>query len=49
MHAGAEVLQVLAFYASENELARSGTREIHEINRAAVPIAREAASDDAWP
>src|SRR5262249_32102975 len=42
--AGAEVLQVLAFYASENKLAQIGyANRLGEINRAAVRIAREAA------
>src|SRR5262249_21517331 len=44
VHAGAEVLQVLAFYASENKLAQIGyANRLPEINRAAVRIAREAA------
>src|SRR6516162_2805614 len=44
VHAGAEVLQVLAFYASENKLAQIGyANRLGEINRAAVRIAREAA------
>jgi betaine-homocysteine S-methyltransferase len=46
IHAGAEVLQVLAFYASENKLAQIGyANRLEEINRAAVRIAREAARD----
>ena len=46
VHAGAEVLQVLAFYASENKLAQIGyANRLAEINRAAVRIAREAAGD----
>src|SRR5262245_12310805 len=46
VHAGAEVLQVLAFYASENKLAQIGyANRLGEINRAAVRIAREAAGD----
>src|SRR5262245_2863002 len=46
VHAGAEVLQVLAFYASENKLAQIGyANRLPEINRAAVRIAREAAGD----
>jgi betaine-homocysteine S-methyltransferase len=46
VHAGAEVLQVLAFYASENKLASIGyANRLAEINRAAVRIAREAAGD----
>jgi betaine-homocysteine S-methyltransferase len=48
VHAGAEVLQVLAFYASENKLAQVGyANRLGEINRAAVRIAREAAGDKA--
>ena len=44
VHAGAEVLQVLAFYASENKLAQIGyANRLGEINRAAVRIAREVA------
>jgi betaine-homocysteine S-methyltransferase len=47
VHAGAEVLQVLAFYASENKLAQIGyANRLGEINRAAVRIAREAAGKD---
>ena len=46
VHAGAEVLQVLAFYASENKLASIGyANRLAEINRAAVRIAREVAGD----
>src|SRR5262249_46338000 len=46
VHAGAEVLQVLAFYASENKLAQIGyANRLGEINRAAVTIARQAAGD----
>src|SRR5438132_11982212 len=46
VHAGAEVLQVLAFYASENKLAQIGyANRLGEINRAAVRIARDAAGD----
>src|SRR5262245_2853613 len=48
VHAGAEVLQVLAFYASENKLAQIGyANRLGEINRAAVKIARKAAGDSA--
>src|SRR5262249_46881733 len=44
VHAGAEVLQVLAFYASENKLAQIGyANRLAEINRAAVRLAREVA------
>ncbi|MCI0458200.1 MAG: homocysteine S-methyltransferase family protein [Gemmataceae bacterium] len=47
VHAGAEVLQVLAFYASENKLAQIGyANRLGEINRAAVRLAREAAGND---
>src|SRR3954470_16601575 len=48
IHAGAEVLQVLAFYASENKLAQIGyANRLEEINRAAVKIARQAAGKSA--
>jgi betaine-homocysteine S-methyltransferase len=48
VHAGAEVLQVLAFYASENKLAQIGyANRLGEINRAAVQLARQAAGDSA--
>jgi betaine-homocysteine S-methyltransferase len=48
LHAGAEVLQVLAFYASENKLAQIGyAGKLADINRAAVKIAREVARDQA--
>jgi len=48
VHAGAEVLQVLTFYASENKLAQIGyENRLEDINRAAVRIAREAASGQA--
>src|SRR5262245_44110264 len=44
VHAGSEVLQVLAFYASENKLAQIGyANRLGEINRAAVRIARDVA------
>lgn len=47
VHAGAEVLQVLTFYASENKLAQIGYEgRLGDINRAAVRIAREAAGPD---
>ena len=46
VHAGAELLQVLTFYASENKLAQIGyANRLGEINRAAVRIAREVAGD----
>ena len=48
LHAGAEVLQVLTFYASENKLEQIGYGgQLGPINRAAVRIAREAAADRA--
>ncbi|MGH2674884.1 MAG: homocysteine S-methyltransferase family protein [Actinomycetota bacterium] len=48
LRAGAEVLQALTFYASEDKLATVGLADkVDEINRAAVRIAREAAGDDA--
>ena len=48
LHAGSEVLQVLTFYASENKLAQIGYGgRLGEINRAAIEIARDAASDSA--
>ncbi len=48
LHAGAEVLQVLTFYASENKLAQTGyAGKLGDINRAAVKIAREVAKDKA--
>src|SRR5437762_7604554 len=44
VHAGAEVLQVLGFYASENKLAQIGyANRLREINVAAAQIAREVA------
>lgn len=47
-HAGAEVLQVLTFYASENKLAQIGyAGKLGEINRAAVKIAKEVAAGQA--
>ena len=50
VHAGAEVLQVLAFYASENKLAQIGyANRLGEINRAAVRLAREVARAAAEP
>jgi betaine-homocysteine S-methyltransferase len=42
--AGAEVLQALTFYASEDKLATVGLADrVEDINRAAVAVAREAA------
>src|SRR5947208_15501471 len=43
VHPGAEVLQVLAFYASEDKLAQSGcANRLGEIHRAAARLPREA-------
>ena len=48
LRAGAEVLQALTFYASEDKLEISGRAHlIQDINRAAVRIAKKAAKDDA--
>src|SRR5262249_41296561 len=48
VNAGSEVLQVLAFYASENKLAQIGyAHRLGEITRAAVKIARQAAGTSA--
>jgi methionine synthase I (cobalamin-dependent) len=48
LRAGAEVLQALTFYASEDKLATVGLADqVDEINRSAVRIAREAAGQDA--
>jgi len=47
VHAGAEVLQVLTFYASENKLEQVGYGgRLMDINRAAVSLAREAAGEE---
>lgn len=47
VHAGAEVLQVLTFYASENKLAQIGyANRLGDINRAAVRLAREVAGNE---
>lgn len=44
--AGAEVLQALTFYASEDKLATVGLEDrLEELNRRAVRIARDAAED----
>lgn len=44
--AGAEVMQTLTFYASEDKLATVGlSGKVDEINRAAIRIAREVASE----
>jgi len=46
--AGAQVLQALTFYASEDKLLASGhAHEVEDINRAAVKVAKKAAGDDA--
>ena len=46
LHAGAEVLQALTFYASEDKLATVGlSGKVDEINRQAVKLARQVASE----
>jgi len=46
VRAGAEVLQALTFYASEDKLSTVGLAgKVDDINRAAVSIAREAAKE----
>src|SRR5437870_11771941 len=46
LRAGAEVLQALTFYASEDKLATVGlSGRVDDINRAAVTVAREVASE----
>jgi len=46
--AGAQVLQTLTFYASEDKLRTSGhAHEVEDINRAAVKFANKAAGNDA--
>jgi betaine-homocysteine S-methyltransferase len=46
LRAGAEVLQALTFYASEDKLATVGLAgKVDEINRSAVEIAREVAGE----
>jgi betaine-homocysteine S-methyltransferase len=46
LRAGAEVLQALTFYASEDKLATVGLAgRVDDINRAAVEVAREVASE----
>jgi betaine-homocysteine S-methyltransferase len=48
MHAGAEVLQVMAFYGSREKLATVGYADrTREINQAATRMAREVAADRA--
>ena len=47
VQAGAEVLQVMAFYGSRDKLATVGEADrTFEINQAATRIAREAAGQD---
>src|SRR3990172_11136567 len=46
LYAGAEVLQALTFYASEDKLATVGlSGKVDEINRAAVEVARAVAAE----
>src|SRR5262245_52751248 len=46
LRSGAEVLQALTFYASEDKLATVGlSGKVDDINRAAVRIAREVATE----
>jgi betaine-homocysteine S-methyltransferase len=46
LRAGAEVLQTMTFYASDDKLATVGLEsKVDEINRAAVAIAREVAAE----
>lgn len=46
LHAGAEVLQALTFYASEEKLATVGLADrVDDINRAAVQVARSVAAE----
>ena len=46
LRAGAEVLQTMTFYASDDKLATVGLQgKVDEINRTAVAIAREVASE----
>lgn len=48
LHAGAEVLQVMAFYGSRGKLATVGKSDrTYEINQAATRIAKEVAGDNA--
>jgi methionine synthase I (cobalamin-dependent) len=47
LRAGAEVLQTMTFYASDDKLATVGLEgKVDEINRSAVQIAREVASEE---
>src|SRR6266576_2207599 len=46
LRAGAEVLQALTFYASEDKLSTVGLAgKVDDINRAAVAVAREVAAE----
>ncbi len=46
LYAGAEVLQALTFYASEEKLATVGlSGKVDDINKAAVEVARQAATE----
>src|SRR3990172_5946848 len=46
LRAGAEVLQTMTFYASDDKLATVGLQgKVDEINRTAVQVAREVASE----
>ena len=46
LRAGAEVLQALTFYASEDKLATVGLAgKVDDINRAAVEVARQVAAE----
>jgi betaine-homocysteine S-methyltransferase len=48
VRAGAEVIQALTFYASEDKLATVGLQgRVDDINRAALAVAKNAASGDA--
>src|SRR5215831_403301 len=48
LRAGADVLQALTFYASEDKLGTAGYADrVEAINRAAVQIARDVAGDEA--
>jgi betaine-homocysteine S-methyltransferase len=48
LHAGADVLQTMTFYASDDKLATVGLAgKVDEINQRAVEIARRVAGDDA--
>src|SRR6516225_6000314 len=48
LRAGSEVLQTCTFYASEDKLRSAGyDKQVEQINRSAVRIAREVAGDGA--